>query len=312
MKKILITAGGTATAWHITQIAHDYFNNDIEIQVCDINEPFLIPSIVIASKVHKVPLASDPNYSDVIGRIIDDERIDCIIPLIPEEAYLFAKESEFVKKHNVETVAPILQTTELLADKRKLFETLCVLNIPTPRVFQIEDILGSEQYLLKPRLGFGSQGVEVISGEYIRFEKDRIIQEYCKGEEYEEITVEVYNGSAGLHIFARRRVETKAGVCVKMVPVDNKPFYPYIKKLTEFIACPIAFNVQFLYHQRKWKLFDCNLRLGAGTALSSAIGFQLTRALLAEIIKNKIDDEWFKVDPTIKSVLRVYQEVAVR
>lgn len=36
MKRILITAGGTAIAWHICQIANEFFNEDVEVQICDI------------------------------------------------------------------------------------------------------------------------------------------------------------------------------------------------------------------------------------------------------------------------------------
>lgn len=142
--------------------------------------------------------------------------------------------------------------------------------------------------------------------------ENNIIQEYCNGSDYDEVTVEIFNGSVGLRIFARRRIATKAGVCVKMEPVDNTPFMPYIKKLVNNIDCPIAFNVQFLRDAGKWKLFDCNLRLGAGTALSTTIGFELTRAMIAEIVDLPIDDDWFSIDEEVKSVLRVYKEVVVK
>ncbi len=311
MKRILVTAGGTATAWHISQIAALYYSDTLEIQLTDSNRPELVPAVTTVSKVHQVPPSSDPAYSAAMAEIIEHERIDCLIPLIPQEAFLFSEDSDFIKQHGIMSTAPARKTVELLADKLNMYHTLTSLHIPTPKVFAQGEASPDHYYLQKPRLGFGSSGQRIIKGcEMIP--EDCIIQEYCHDQDYDEITVEVYNGSAGLHIFARRRIETKAGVCVKMEPVDPAPFLPFIEILTQSISCPKAFNVQFLYHQGEWKLFDCNLRLGAGTALSTAIGFQLTRALLAETAGLPVSEEWFQIDGSVRTVLRVYQEIAVR
>lgn len=318
MKRILITAGGTAIAWHICQTANEFFNEDVEVQICDINDASLVPASTIAKKTHVVPMSNDQRYLNIVQNIIKKENIDVIVPLLPQEAYLFASDSEFIKENKIVTLAASLKTNELLTDKLNLFNTLTDLNIPTPNIYKLSDISKEKKYIIKPRLGFGSVGTKIVSGEILNEESDaldlenNIIQEYCNGSDYDEVTVEIFNGSVGLRIFARRRIATKAGVCVKMEPVDNTPFMPYIKKLVNNIDCPIAFNVQFLRDAGKWKLFDCNLRLGAGTALSTAIGFQLTRAMIAEIVDFPIDDDWFSIDEEVKSVLRVYKEVVVK
>lgn len=318
MKRILITAGGTAIAWHICQIANEFFNEDVEVQICDINDASLVPASTIAKKTHVVPMSNDQRYLNIVQNIIKKENIDVIVPLLPQEAYLFASDSEFIKENKIVTLAASLKTNELLTDKLNLFNTLTDLNIPTPNIYKLSDISKEKKYIIKPRLGFGSVGTKIVSGEILNEKSDaldlenNIIQEYCNGSDYDEVTVEIFNGSVGLRIFARRRIATKAGVCVKMEPVDNTPFMPYIKKLVNNIDCPIAFNVQFLRDAGKWKLFDCNLRLGAGTALSTAIGFQLTRAMIAEIVDFPIDDDWFSIDEEVKSVLRVYKEVVVK
>ncbi len=311
-KRILVTAGGTATAWHIANVARTYFSNSAEIHVCDINPPHLVPASTIVQKVHQVPLVTDGGYKNAVSDIIKKEGIDWIVPLIPEEAFLLAKDGDFINQHNIKSTAPLLETARILTDKKLLNDTLNSLSIPAPSVYEFKEVKKDKKYILKPRLGFGSQGIEVVRGEEINPDENRVIQEYCEGEEYDEVTVEIYNGKIGVRAFARRRVATKAGVCIKMEPLDNSAFLPAVKKLVEHVECPIAFNVQFLRNNKVWKLFDCNLRLGAGTALSSAIGFQLTRALLAEVIGQKAHEEWFSIDPSVKSVLRVYQEVLVR
>lgn len=310
MKKILITAGGTATAWHISNVAKEHFKDDITIHVCDTNEPYLVPASALAFKVHKVsPVVSD-DYTTQIKEIIRQEGIDIIVPLIPQEAFLFAKDSDFIKEAGIISSAPSLKTTDALADKLHMYKTLKSIGVPTPEVYDEEDLDKDRLYLCKPRLGFGSSGVKVVKGSDT-IPEDCVYQEYCKTDDYDEVTVEIYNGDS-LNIFSRRRIATKAGVCVKAEPVDNEIFYPYIKKLVENVECPAAFNAQFLKHNGEWKLFDCNLRLGAGTALSTAIGFQLTRAFLAHISGLKTDEAWFDYDKEARSVLRVYQEIVIK
>lgn len=323
MKKILVTAGGTAIGWHVCKIAHDYFKNDIEVHICDINESHLVPASVYASKTHKVPISESHKYLGAVDKIINNEEIDTIIPLLPEETFLFAKDSDYIVKKGIESSIPPLSTVSKLTDKLQMYGFLKSVGIPTPQVITLDEIrkkdLKCKKYLVKPRLGFGSIGIKMITGEQIlndetgEFTDDKyIIQEYCKENDYDEVTVEVFNAEPTLEIFARRRIAVKSGVCVKTEAVENKQFYTYIHKLVKSIEMPVAFNVQFLHHRGEWKLFDCNLRLGAGTALSTAFGFQLTRAFLAYLIGKRDLNEMFNVDRKIKSVLRVYEEIVIK
>lgn len=319
MKKILVTAGGTAIAWHISKIAKEYFSRSLEVQVCDINEPYLVPASYYATKTHKVPYSNDNKYIDSIDNIITKEMIDVIIPLLPLESIIFASDSDYIIKKGIQTTAPSLEVTENLTDKHKLFESLNLIGVSTPKIFESPELIEArERYIIKPRLGFGSLGIDVLSGREILnrqdiwSDPDLIVQEYCSNDDNDETTVEVFNTKELFRIFARRRVATKSGVCVKTEIVDDSPFYDPIHKLVTNMDLPVAFNAQFLNHNGCRKLFDCNLRLGAGTALATAAGFQLTRGLLACIAEEKIEEDMFNVDKSIKSILRVYDEIVIR
>ena len=317
MKRLLVTAGGTATAWHLVNVAREFFANDLCVHVADVNESYLVPAACLAKKFHKVPYSSDSKYIEAVQRIILDEDIDIIVPLIPEESLLFARDSAFVKENRIGSSAPLIGVTKELTDKECLAKTLDRIGVPTPTIYEsINDVEEDSFYMVKPKYGFGSIGISIYSGKVLKCEKidlDKVvISEYCHDDDYDEVTVEVYNGKIGLHTYARRRVATKNGVCVKMIPVDNTLFDTYIRRLVNSIECPTAFNAQFLYHHGQWKLFDCNLRLGAGTALSTAAGFQLTRAFLAELIGLPVEESWLTPDCDIKSVLRVYREIVIK
>lgn len=310
-KKILLTAGGTATTWHFCNVIKEFFDNKFEIHVCDINDEYLIPASIYAHKFHKVPLISDDNYENIMYKILREEKIDIIVPLIDFDLKIFNKDNNRLKEIGVVSTAPLMKTIETLTNKKNMHDFLKMNNIPTPDIISLENINDNEEYVVKPVEGFGSNGVKIICGKEIKNLnlKNCIIQEKCMPT---EITAEIFNGEF-VKIFQRERVATKSGVCVKMIPVYYEQINDSIKKLVNAIECPTAFCIQFMQNKKgDWCITDCNLRIGAGTALSTKIGFQLVRAQLATLLGEKIDAEIFKIDTNIKSVLRVYQEIAIK
>lgn len=311
-KKILLTAGGTATTWHFCNVIKEYFDDYFDIYITDTNDDYLVPASIYAKKFFKVPSIYEKNYMEEMEKILRKEKIDIIVPLIDFDLFNFHKDLELLKELNVVTTAPKLSTAKTLSDKKSMYEFLTKNNIATPKVYDINEIEDECEYIIKPIKGFGSSGVRKIFGKEIRKIdniSDYIIQEICDAK---EITAEVYNGEI-IRIFQRERVATKAGVCVKMVPVNYEMINESILKLVKSIECPRAFCIQFMKNKNdEWCITDCNLRIGAGTALSTKIGFELVRAFLASLLDIKVDDNYFKIDKEVKSVLRVYDEVIMR
>ena len=320
MKRILITAGGTGIAWHICKVAKEHFLTEFEIHICDINDPELVPASIYADYVHIVPLSNQKEYIEEIQRIVSQYKIDIIIPLLPEEGEKFAKDSDFVISNSLWTSAPSLNVYKKLTDKKKLYLTLKELGINTPTVFfEKSEINPLGKYIIKPRIGFGSLGVKTIDGQTLLdynsslfSDSGIIIQECCSDEDPVEVTVECFNSNGFLKIFARQRISVKSGVCVKTRYVDSEIFMDDIKKLVTTFEMPTAFNAQYMLFKDGWKMFDLNLRLGAGTPLATACGFQLTRAFLSSLLEKNIKEEYFNVDHDIKTVLRVYQEIVIK
>lgn len=313
-KTILVTGGGTAIAWHISKVCKEFFSDEINLIITDINDEIFVPSAIFANKYYKTPLANDDKYISVIKKIILDNKVEVVIPIIPKEAELLSADSDFIVSNGIISTAPDIEILHKLSNKDSLYETLKELDIPTPKIFSVAEVEDNKKYFIKPVEGFGSLGTGCYLGKEINNIDNLdnvVIQEYCKDTDYKEVTVEVFNSGEDLFLFARERVATKAGVCVKTIPVDENIFYSDVKKLVSSYNLPYAFNVQFLYHKNCWKLFDCNLRLGAGTPLATAAGFQLTRALLSKLLDKEVDYNWFQVNKKIKSILRVYDEVVI-
>lgn len=310
-KKILLTAGGTATTWHFCNIIKQYFPNDFEIHVCDINEEFLVPASLLADTFHRVPSVYEDNYKEHMYNLLEKEQIDIIVPLIDFDLLTFANDNPELQKLNVYSTAPSEKTIQTLSDKNNMNKFMTENGICTPKIYSINEIDFNKEYILKPIKGFGSRNVRVVKGSQIEanIDEGEIIQEKCNSK---EVTAEIYNGEF-LKVFVRERVETKCGVCTKMIPVYDDKIYNTIYNLTQKIECPKAFCIQFMKNSEdKWAIVDCNLRIGAGTALSTKIGFQLVRALLTDLLGKKVDENLFTIDTDVKSVLRVYDEVIIK
>ena len=311
MMKLLVTAGGTGNAYHISSIVKEYYANDICLYITDIYDAPLVASSVFADHFIKVPAVNTPGYADYMYKLLKENDIDMIIPIIPWEQALFSPDNEAFAKLGIRSAAPKTALAGMLNNKRGLYEFCTKHDIPTIRIFDKSDIDNDTTYFIKPTDGFGAVnsrcalGNELMDMDFT----DYVIQEYITGD---EITVEVFTQGDILRTIARQRLESKCGVCTKARLLEIPEINDIIRRLTAEYEFPNVFNVQFINDNGTWKLMDVNLRLAAGTGLSRAAGFQLVRAYLAYSLGQKIDDSWFDVDYSIKTILRIYKEVVIR
>lgn len=312
MQNVLILSAGVTTVWHLVRVAQQYFADEVQLHLCDINPRELVPAAALVPDYHRVPPLAAPGYKDAICKILQEDHIGTILPLIDQDLFLWAQDAPELAALGVRSTAPPLRTLQLLSDKEQLFRFLQAHQLPTPALVRPEEREPQRQYIVKKKVGCGSQGLRFVSGSQpLTLSGEELLQERCDGDDT-EITAEVFHGQGKVRVFCRQRVATKAGVCTKMIPRQIPEIEQYIAKLVQLLPCPTAFCAQFMQHRGRWNLIDCNLRLGAGTALATAAGFQLVRALWAEICGLPVPEEWLQPDPTVKSVLRVYEEVVVR
>jgi hypothetical protein len=176
-----------------------------------------------------------------------------------------------------------------------------------PKIFEFEEIQKNENYFVKPTRGFGSRGAQLLKGKAIPYNPELLIQEVCLKP---EVTVEVYADEQRVEAICRERIEVKAGVSTKAKFFKDKEILNIVNQLANTIRFPLASCVQFMKNEaNQWCITDLNLRLGAGTALSTAVGFDLTRAFLEKLLFDGHVDEFLKVPDSEKYVVRVYREI---
>lgn len=312
MLNVMLLSAGVTTGWHLAQVVQQQFSGDICLHLCDTNPRELVPAAALGGPFHRVLPLADPGYQQQILTLLKENHIDVIVPLIDQDLFTWAADAPELAALGVRSTAPLWQTAQLLTDKKAMAAFLQAHGLPTPPLVAPEQMELGRAYIEKREVGCGSVGLRtVIGGEDYTPHPGSILQEKCDGGDT-EITAEVFNAQGKLRVFCRERVVTKSGVCTKMRPLHIPEIEDYICTLTGLLPCPATFCAQFMLHRGRWNLIDCNLRIGAGTAMASAAGFQLVRAFWANLCGQPVPDEWLQADPTVKTVLRVYQEVVVR
>ncbi len=318
--RLWVTAGGTGSAWHIASIVKRYYADKITLYISDINEAELVASSTLADVFYQVPPVKEAGYAEYMYGLLRENRIDVIIPLIPWEQRFFAPDLPAFVSLGIKSIAPVSVTDNTLNHKKNLYRFCVSHGLPVIRQYEKEELEEKRVYFCKPTEGFGAMdacrmtGKEILDGcESGTFDWDRmVVQEYCEEDgQVKEVTVEAFWDQKKLRTICRRRLESKSGVCTKAAVMKLPEADGVMQTMTGLLELPMVFNVQFVHHDGCWKVMDVNLRLAAGTGLSHAAGFQLIRALMANLLGMPVEEDWFRIDESIKTILRVYQEIVV-
>lgn len=310
MKNILITAAGTATAWHIVNVINSDFRDNYRVFACDINPVDLIPASLLVDKYIQVPKINDEKYYQFMLNLLEENNIDIIIPLIDNDFKVFPKDNPDLQKLNVFSTAPDFKVSELCTNKKVLNKHLDKYGIKTPIQYEKEQIVNQNMYFVKPCFGYGSNGATDLYGYEINtMDHNLLIQEKCR---QPEVTVEVFCHNGELQYVCRERLETKAGVCTKARFFHDEELGTIIKNIAKLIELPTASCIQFMKNNDdEWVVTDLNLRLGAGTALSTAAGWSLVKAALCVWCQLPNDSIGYLNNVNGKTVVRVYKEIVM-
>jgi carbamoylphosphate synthase large subunit len=314
-KNILISAGGTATGWHLASLVSEKFASYFNLFVCDINPPHLIPAARLAQRFFQVPLAASPDYHSHMLEIFAANKIEVFVPLVDADDSRFASDSAELAALGVRTTAVSSATSAIIGSKRNLSVFLESRSLRTPKTVSTEEVAKQTcgRFFIKPERGLGSKGAhEAESDEVLRAiaqDPTLLVQELCREP---EITVEVFN-HGGVLSLCRERLETKAGVCTKARIFEDSAMQTLAERLCSALDLPLAFCFQVMTGaDGEFLITDVNPRLGAGTALSTAYGWSLASAALACWGDLPLDPRRFlKTSPGSRYVVRVYKEVVM-
>lgn len=314
MKNVMILSGGTGTAWHISDVIKRYYAEKTNLIICDINPPQLVSTSVLADRYIQVPPIKSEGYYETMLSNIRRNHVDILVPLIDDDMFLFPSDSPELQAMNVLSTTAPKHVMEVLGDKSEMGEVLGDLGILTPRVIRdCTELHDDCMYFIKDAIGFGSRGAKQMRGSVIKKEiglKGKVIQEMCSAP---EITVDVVNTGINLHTICRERVEIKLGVSTKNKVYYDSSIQKKLEKVAKHFDLPRVCCVQFMKNNEgEWTLIDFNMRSGAGTAISAAVGFEAVRYAAACWLGEPQDEAWLNRPAKERYVVRTYQEIVTQ
>ena len=233
-------------------------------------------------KFYLLPFANSPLFLDSLKKIIANEKINFLIPLVDEELPIISKNRKLFA--NCKILISPHKTIEYTNDKERLYD---VLGSFLPKKFSLND--SSFPLFAKPKIGRGSRGIHIINNknELERLHSPNYIyQELLTGP---EITVDALFDFSGniISIAQRIRAKVKQGISVSGQIIDNKQIFNDIKDISKILEFCGPINFQFMKSIDKYKLIEINARSSGGMGITIQAGLDSPKLSL-KLLQNKI------------------------
>jgi carbamoyl-phosphate synthase large subunit len=251
----------------------------------DINSPALF----FGHKHYKVPLVRDPNYLEIIGKVVKKEKIKLIIPTIDQELLLWAENKKLFKDQDVHISISPPESVRICNDKWETYQFFLKNNFPFPETYLPEMLSYKMPFplFIKPRAGRGSVNSYIIKNKkeldfFIDYIQDPLVQDYLQGKEF---TVDAYYSLSGelISYVPRYRLVIRSGVTDRGRTFKNAQLVRYIKKIGEKLKFEGAINIQGKIFKDEIKFFEINPRFSGGIQLSTAAGPNFAELIIKEL-----------------------------
>ena len=297
-------AGGAAGIGAINSLRMCKFKGNIVSTDVDV----LSAGLYLADKGYVVPFANDPSFFQEALKIIENERVNIILPTSGFDIVPYSKNKKVLENKGVipvisdsEVIETCLNKEEFYYKLKDKFDLPYTTTNPSKIVFPC---------IAKPIFGKGSKNVFICHDEnelsrILSKYNDMIIQEYLPGKEYTIDVLSDLDGSALLAI-PRERIEVKAGISFKGKIILDKQIQSECLSIAEYLGIKGPSCMQMKCDREGVsKLIEVNPRMGGGTIMTTYAG-----ANFPELLIKIVDDERIEI-PTIKEItmVRYYEEV---
>ncbi len=265
----------------------------------------MAPAFADADISITVPPLYDKSYMAALLEIINDYKVDLVIPLNDLELPIMASNKEQLQANGAKVIISDPDLIDLCSDKWRTYSFFKDLKIATPKTFiEIEDAIGALAentvkfpMILKPRWGFGSTGIkEVDNEEELRLayrllltkankipmasindnssKNQIIIQEKIDAEEY---GIDIVNDFDGNYYgsYAKRKLAMRAGETDKALSVINSNFNKIAQKIGNATRHLGIMDCDFFLKDRTVYFLEMNPRFGGGYPFSHQAGLNL-------------------------------------
>ncbi|MBT4731410.1 ATP-grasp domain-containing protein [Candidatus Woesearchaeota archaeon] len=292
MIKILFTGGGGSGSEAIYRLLHKQY----ELHFADADPLSISPTIPIECQ-HKIPMAVDQNFTNVINELYNELSIDILVPGVDEE---LLKISDLT---SVVSLLPQRKYVETMLDKLKCSRILEVQGQQYP-VTEIATNINKNSNniaypcIAKPRSGRGSRNVNVIHS-YEQLQAyltltglsghDVVVQELLIGQEYTVLMSADKN--MNLQAIVPVRVDMKRGITIRAQSHINDIVINECSAIHNAIPAKGCYNIQ-LIHTDDGRVvpFEINPRVSTTFCLGLASGINPIKNFLDSRNTNQLLD----------------------
>ena len=254
------------------------------VVVVDVNP--LSPTVYVADRAHRVPMADDPAYVEALLEICQREDVGLLVPTIDDELTTLAEAAPRFLAAGVRVAVSSPEATRACNDKYETARLLEARGIVTARTWLPSTLPATQPMplFIKPRTGRGSIGAFPIHTTrelafFLGYVPDPVLQPFLDGPEF---TIDVLCDFAGepLAVVPRERVVVRAGV------VDRGRTCADGRLIALGIACARAIravgaiNIQCRVVDGVPTVFEINPRFSGGIPLTIAAGADFPRLLV--------------------------------
>ena len=281
MKKelnVLILDMGSTTAISVAKGLA--VQNDFNVRVfgADTHNSWEIAGSAFCHKFFTIPMAKTGKpYLQSILRIIRENKIDLIIPIVDSELEILAKYRGYIERKTCLLLSPEM-SIRICNDKYLTYRFLTDHAIPTLKTWTEGENDGYEYpIVVKPRFGLGSKGLHIVHSieqkKATPHEEEYILQEYCNGREY---TVDIFARKGELLAAVPRwRRETRDGISYSGQICKNSTMVFYAAEIAKHLNIHGPANIQCFLKDSSVFISEINPRFSAGLPLTTAAGVNI-------------------------------------
>lgn len=252
---------------------HDALSTCVNISLVGASSVDRHGEYVFERYISGVPKINELNFFEVFNDLIDNEKIDVVIPTHDDVALFFAGNKD---KIHAKVLTHDYETALICRDKLKTYEFFagngfCPKMYEKPTEFPV---------FIKPRRGQGGIGAKLLKSEtdipQITDWSEFVICEYLPGE---ELTVDCFSDKDGnlQATMPRSRQRVFGGVSVH---ASREILTDEIRQIAEVINRKLRFLGLWYFQLKKdaegsWKLLEISVRCAGTMCLSRALGVNL-------------------------------------
>lgn len=269
--------------------------------------------LYLADEKKVIPKISDKSYMETVIQILNEDRIDFVIPILDAEVKIFANNIQIIKKMCKSTFfINNSDSVNLALDKYNSYVFNLSNSILTPCHYFYNEIIQKKlnyKILMKPRSGVGSKGQAIFSkSEDITKEFDNDSNLFCEYIDGVEYSIDAINIDNDYIVVPRIRSEIRNGQMVK-----GETFYdPQLILLAKDILNKYKINdvacLQVIKRKDRYYFIELNPRYGTGISLSINSGPNFPLLQIYKALRIKIPNYMTKYKSGLK-VSRYWEEV---